>query len=295
MFSISRIALRSFRSRAFQAGCVALVMAVALPGCVRRDERRMARGNGTGTALVVAHNAWRVAGDVLVVPPERCRRVRTGQTMTVRTRFDWEMVRADGAVEKITQENTWRQDAEGNRAYATRLGMTLPDGRPAIRSSETRQVGGRFYRAIDERFVEADLVPFIARELDLSAFSDLDSLLSRVERGETGWHGAVEGESGVCVQAHPGSVATPDDVWLEFDPNRRSGRLVYGNGARSGAVTLRFEERVRYAADPVEMPTVLWPVVPEPGFENADALRERGLEEGWLRPARVLEWMSGQQ
>ncbi len=259
--------------------------------CGRSESKQLAEGAGTAIALTVGHSAWRVSRDVLVLPPQRCRTVRTGGELTVQTRIDWEVVRADGAVEKVRQQNTWRQDVDGNRAYETRLEMTLPDGRPAIRSSETRMVDGRFFRAIDRRFADADLVPNIERTLGLSAFADVDALLSRVTSDGGQWRAAAEGERGLCVSASDVRVPRPERVELTFDTNTRSGQLIYGNGARSRALTVAFEERVSESADRVLPPERIWPVRAEPYFENAEALLVQGFDEGWLAPPRVLEWM----
>lgn len=240
------------------------------------------RGRAVATALARAEAAHAVVAALAARPRPSCRAPLPRGPLTISAILTWTGKRRDGSSERWTIESRWARDAGGDVQHRRVVAATLPDGRPTIRTYEARVVDGRSYVAIDERFADTSRDPRLARATADAAHADVDALLALLRlEGDTLL--AAGERAGLCDADGPAPIAALDAARVELAPRGRSGWIRWADASRS--LTVSFDESVRRTADDVVTPETLWPIDGDPSWSAFEALRVRGIAEGWWLPA----------
>lgn len=259
------------------AGCRA-----ELPAFVPDPWLDAARGSATGHGVEVHGHAVLVAEAVSNEVSGACRLPLGDEYNAVHTHLEYVREAEFVAPERIIEERAWVRDGSGDIASTRQLAWSAPDGRAITRFWETRRVNGLHYRALDDRFVDADRIVGIGAELEAEAFGAVDELLGLVGPSGDGWRPARDGVAPACRRAVPPSGGFPSEARVEVAPAGRRGRLVWTD--RRGTVSVSFTETYATEVVAVEAPPVLWAVDPDPGYGEVRSILDRGLEGGWLSP-----------
>lgn len=268
---------------------LALVCVASTAGCEQDPARVQARGAGVSSALEVLSAAANLAAQTADRPASRCRAVSLPDgPVTVDARITLALKHAASRAGTQHYVVQWRRDAAQNVAFRRELVGQLPDGRPLRRVTETRRVGGRHYRALDDRFVDAERVPGIAAELDAAAFSDIDGLLSLIDREQATWRAALPGE-GICRGQGALGLPSPQSAELVWAADGRSGDIHW---ALDGTTLIaEFSETITAGAIAVEAPGELMAIEPDPTWPALRSFVEQGQREGWMLPGRTFgDW-----
>lgn len=269
----------------------ALVLCAALAGgcgLLPDPQRNATYGQAASAALDVSSSAAALARGIADRVSPLCRSGELPQgAVTVTTTVNYARKFGVLSAERLIETRVWRRDAAGAIASSTELRFTLPDGRPAHRTTETRFVEGRYYRAIDGRFADATRIRDIDEQLSDDARELADSVLTLARARRVGLATATA-QSSICPSPRAPELPAMDGGALVSSPAGRRGwmRWTDDDGV---LVIVSFDERIEAGAEPVELPSELVEVEQDDTWRRVDAFVQRGLREGWLAPARELE------
>jgi hypothetical protein len=190
------------------------------------------------------------------------------------------------ASERLVETLDWRQDEEGDVSSRRTMTSRLPDGRFAVRSVETRRVGGQWFRGMDGHFADAGRIANVDGELQEDRYRLVDELLStvRLQGGVLTHASPLHGS--LCGQAQTVDVTASVSGRVRWSVDGRSGWIrwidEYGT-----SVTVQFVEQLSSSAGaPVEAPAQVHNVERDRSWEDIQALVQRGMAEGWLAAPR---------
>lgn len=268
---------------------VALVGTSLVAACEQDPARVQARGGGVSAALEVIATAATITQNNAERPASRCRAFELPEgPVTIDIRITLALKHAASGAGAQQFVGQWRRDEAGDVAFRRELLTRLPDGRPVLRSVETRRVDGRYFRALDDRYVEADRVPRIADELDDAAFADIDGMLSLIDRAQSTWLSALPGR-GLCRGEGALGLPAPRSAEVVWAADGRSGDIVWEMDGTT--LVAEFSEALTSGAADVTAPTEVFAIDPDPTWSELRTFVEQGRREGWLEAGRTFgDW-----
>jgi len=271
--------------------CVAAI--AWLGGCwwIPDADRDHARGSAVAATLLVRATAAEVATLRSARPRPFCRPpVPLDGPLRIETDLVYARKHGPFPSERIIERRTWTRDATGSVAARTEVHAALPDGRPTVRTIESRRVDGMTYRALDDRFVDASRVPSIDQEIASAALEGVDSVLALValERGQLV---AASHDNALCEASLGIALPNPEAGAYTLAYHGRSGWIRWRD-TRDTSLTVTFSERISVPdADTEERilaPTELWEVEADTSYRDVTRFIAFGQRSGVFGPPRDL-------
>jgi hypothetical protein len=280
--------------RALRVAALCGLFAAGLPclagGCteLESDLVRWHRGRADHLALGTLDRAARITLAARDIPPPRCRNRLPDGPLTVETRVELSLKVGGYARERRWERQVWRRDEHGAIAVAHELHQRLPDGRPVVRTRETRVIEGRAWRALDGFFVEGDRIPDVVRETERAWSAPVDSILGLVQVQRGGLRAGRAGEAPICPRTDDASMPDPSAGRVERSMHGRSGWLRWHEWG-GPALTVVWTESIRSGTAPIEPPDEVWSVEPDRSWEEVGRFVDELVAAGLIEGAAPLE------
>lgn len=251
-------------------------------GCTEFEDDvvRWHRGRAERLALGTLERAGVLATRASTVPSSRCRNRLPAGPVEVETTLRYQVKTGGFAGEERVEVQRWARDAEGAMQVEHRLEQRLPDGRPVVRTRETRVIGTRAWRALDGRFADVSRSATVADETASQWHAPVDSVLGLLTVRRGALVVAPSGQ-GFCPMADGVRMPDPAAGRVERSVHGRRGWVRWQTWG-GPALIVTWDERVRPFEGSVVPPDEVWPIDADRSYAEVERALSTWEAAGWI-------------